>query len=59
MASPVTIRSDKKAVFTVNGVQEEEASLFVKLRTPGSYEITAVDEMGNVSETFTITVKEY
>lgn len=59
VASPVTIRSDKKAVFTVNGVQEEEASLFVKLRTPGSYEITAMDEMGNVSEIFTITVKEY
>ncbi len=54
----VAVRSDKPARFIVNGGEPTDRANFVKLKADGVFTVQAVDLLGNVSETITITIQK-
>ena len=54
----VTVKASEAAYFIIDGGEPTQRANFVKLKAAGTHTVQAMDALGNLSETFTVTIGE-
>lgn len=54
----VTVKASEASYFIVDGGEPTERANFVKLKAAGAHTVQVMDALGNLSETFTVTIEK-